>query len=67
MHHPVVAGLQQHGDGRAADFCVVVDRAHVRLHQADAAHGLVDRGHAEAGQFVDGRAVGAGGVAFDDA
>ena len=41
VQHPVVARLQQHGHGRAARLRAGVDRTHVRLHQADAAHRLV--------------------------
>ena len=67
VHHPVVAGLQQHGDGRAADLGAAVDRAHIGLHQADAAHGFVDGGHAEFGQALYRSLVGAHDIAFDDA
>ena len=31
VHHPVVAGMQQHGDRAAADARARVDRPHVRL------------------------------------
>jgi hypothetical protein len=50
MHHPVVARVQQHGDGGARDLRAGVDRPHVGLQQADAAHGLVHRGAAEGRQ-----------------
>ena len=67
MHHPVVAGLQQHGDRGAAGMRAWVDRPHVGLHQADAAHRLVDGGDAEARQLLDRRLVRANDVALDDA
>jgi hypothetical protein len=51
MHHPVVARVQQHGDGRARDLRAGVDGPHVGLQQADAAHGLVHRGAAEMRQL----------------
>src|SRR5256885_1609070 len=58
MHHPVVTGLQQHGDGRARDLLARIDGAHIGLEQAHAAHGLVDGGRAQGSQAVGGRAVG---------
>jgi hypothetical protein len=67
VHHPVVAGVQQHGDGGAGHLRAGVDGAHVGLHQADAAHGLVHGGRAECGQLVGDLAVGALDVAVDDA
>jgi hypothetical protein len=67
MHHPVVTGVQQHRDGRAADLRACVYRPHVGLHQADAAHGFVDRCRAERGQPVGGRAVRARDVAVNNA
>jgi hypothetical protein len=47
VHHPVVAGVQQHRDGGAGHLRARVDRPHVGLHQADAAHGLVHGGDPE--------------------
>ena len=44
MHHPIVAGMQQHGDGRAGDLRAGIDRPHIGLHQADAAHRLMHGG-----------------------
>ena len=46
--------------------CAGMDRAHVGFHQADAAHGLVHRGTAEAGQRIGDRPVGALDRAIDD-
>jgi hypothetical protein len=67
MHHPVVARMQQHGDRRARHLRAGVDRPHVGLQQADAAHGLVHRGRTEGASASAVAAVGAGDVAIDDA
>jgi hypothetical protein len=48
MQHPVVAGLQQHGDGRTAEARVGVDGPDARLHQAEAAERLMHGRDAEA-------------------
>jgi hypothetical protein len=50
MHHPVVARLQQHGDGGAAQARLRIDRPDAGLHQTQTAHGLVHRRNAEARQ-----------------
>ncbi|MNT17447.1 hypothetical protein D3C72_1525940 [compost metagenome] len=66
MHHPVITGLQQHGDGRARYLLARVDGAHIGFEQADAAHGLVHRGRAEGSQAVGSGAVGALDVTVND-
>src|SRR5690606_30157654 len=53
VHHPVVTGVQQHGNGSAAGVGAGVDGAHVGLHQADAAHRFVDGGDAKLGETLD--------------
>jgi hypothetical protein len=47
MHHPVVTRVQQHRHGRARHLRAGIDGAHVRLHEADTAHGFVHSGRAE--------------------
>jgi hypothetical protein len=46
MNHPVVAGLREHGYRAAGASGAHVDGAHVGLHQAQTAHGLVNGGDA---------------------
>jgi hypothetical protein len=67
MQHPVVAGLQQHGDCRAAEARAGVDGPDARLHQAHAAQRLMHGGDAEARELFDGGRIGAHDVAMDDA
>jgi hypothetical protein len=67
VQHPVVARLRQHGDRGAAAARAGIDRPHVVLQQADAAHRFMDAGDAEGRQLLDRRLVGALDVALDDA
>ena len=66
MHHPVVAGMQKHRDGRAGHLRAGIDRPHIRLHQPDPAHRLMHGRGAIGGQRVGRGAVGALDVAVDD-
>ena len=66
VHHPVVAGLQQHRDRRARHLRAGVDRPHVGLHEAHATHGFVDGGRTEFRQPVGRRAVGPLDVSIDN-
>ena len=59
VHHPIVAGMQQHRDGAAADPCSGVDRAHVRLERAGPALRFVDRRDTELAERVNGLLIGA--------
>jgi hypothetical protein len=66
MHHPVVAGLQQHVTAVPDLLAGGIDGAHIGLEQADAAHGLVHGGGAQGGQAVSSSAVGALDIAVDN-
>ena len=51
MKHQVIAGVAQHGHGRARDARGRINRPHVRQHQARAALRFVHRGGAELAEF----------------
>jgi hypothetical protein len=66
MDHPVVAGLRQHGNGRAADRGAGINRPQIRLHQAGTAERLVRGGDAAGGERPDGVGISALDVADND-
>ncbi|MNV95848.1 hypothetical protein D3C71_1907880 [compost metagenome] len=65
MHHPVVAGLQQHRDGRARHLLARIDGAHIGLEQAHAAHGFMHRRRAQGREAVGCCLVGTLNIAVN--
>ena len=67
VEHPVIAGLQQHRHGRAAQLGAGVHGPNVGAHEAHAAHRLVNRGDAELREPGDIGRVGPLDVCVNDA
>lgn len=67
VQHPVVARLQQHRDGRAAEARIGMDRTDARLHQPEPAERLVHGRDAEARELVGRGGIRARHLAMDHA